>query len=494
MAWGVWHEHIGMSASGLGRGQRARLKLLRVSALHRKVGTRQLASELLRDHGFNGRWSRRQWAQASLVASIGMLLAAIVPGFSEATQPRDLQPTARITHALALPKLPVARLRNQPGDSWQVVSVESGQTLGAIFEELGIPATTMRRLLDQPGARERLTRLRPGAQLAFDLPHDGNLRAFRYDRDDTHRVELALVGDDVRETVIERPVETRTLVASGEINSSLYAAARKAGLSPAAIAVMTDRIFQYDIDFTDAQKGDRFSVVYDEVWREGERINTGVIRAATFTTGGKTYSGFRFEHDGEAAYYTADGRPLKKTFIRMPIPYARITSGFSSARRHPILGRTRAHKGVDYGAGSGTPIMAAGDARVAFVGWKGGYGRTVVLDHGKGYTTLYAHMSRFGKTKVGQRVAQGKVIGYVGGTGLATGPHLHYEFRINGVHRNPLSVTMPPPEPLKGAALAAFQAQTGPALARIRKLEDVIYADATRVASVRKPTTPTKKG
>ena len=241
-----------------------------------------------------------------------------------------------------------------------------------------------------------------------------------------------------------------------------------------------------------AQKGDRFSVVYDETWREGERIDGGLIRAATFTTGGKTYTGFRFEHDGKVAYYDADGRPLKKAFIRMPIPYARITSGFSSARKHPVLGRVRAHKGVDYGAGSGTPIMAAGNARVAFVGWKGGYGRTVVLDHGKGYTTLYAHMSRFGKYKPGMRVDQGDVIGYVGSSGLATGPHLHYEFRVDGVHRNPLKVTMPPPEPLKGEALVAFRAQVAPAMARIQELEARGNAD-TRVAAASAPR-PAGKG
>src|SRR5690606_1770113 len=175
---------------------------------------------------------------------------------------------------------------------------------------------------------------------------------------------------------------------------------------------------------------------------------------------------------------TADGRPLKKAFIRMPIPYARITSGFSKARKHPVLGRTRAHQGVDYGAGTGTPIHAAGDARVSFVGWKGGYGRTVVLDHGKGYTTLYAHMSRFGKYKPGATIKQGTVIGYVGASGLVTGPHLHYEFRINGVHRNPLTVTMPPPEPLKGAALVAFQASTAPVVARMQQVEQVRYAQA----------------
>ncbi|MCA1714093.1 MAG: M23 family metallopeptidase [Gammaproteobacteria bacterium] len=475
-----------MTVSGASRSQasrRARLETLREAILHRPVLRQQLAAP------FNGRWTRRHWAQASLFATLGALLAAIVPGFSHAMQGPLHAP--RTTLALALPPLPLARLREQAHDSWQLVTVQRGQTLGTVFEQLDIPAATLHRILDQPGVEDALTRIQPGTELGFDMPlnalgQPGPLRGFRFDRDASHRVELTLVGDQIRERVIQRPVETRSTVISGQIDSSLYASARKAGLSPKAVATLTDEIFKYDVDFdSDIKRGDRFSVVLEETWREGERIDAGPILAATFTTRGKTHAGFRFARDGKVEYFTADGRPLKKSFIRMPIPYARLTSSFG-ARRHPVLGRMRMHKGVDYGAGSGTPIMAAGDARVQFVGWKGGYGRTVVLDHGRGHSTLYAHMSRFGKAKSGQRVAQGTVIGYVGSTGLATGPHLHYEFRINGVHRNPLSVTMPPPEPLSGAALAQFRAQTGPALARIRKVEDVIYAEATPAKPKRK--------
>ncbi|KAB8314205.1 M23 family metallopeptidase [Tolypothrix campylonemoides VB511288] len=449
--------------------RRQRLAALREAALHRPVLARHLSD------GFNGRWSRRQWVQASLFATVGMLVAAIVPGFDlEASTP---QPVQRESMALTLPPLPLSKLRGVEADSWQVVHVQPGQTLGAIFEELDLPATTMHRLLEHPGVKPVLTRLKPGAELAFDLPADGELRTLRFDRDEAHRVELTLRGDEVIEKVVERPVEMRKVVLSGEIGSgSLYAAARRAGLSPGAIDALTDDIFKYDIDFgKDLRKGDRFSVVVDEKWREGERIGTGPILAATFTTGERMYTAFRFERNGKAEYFTGDGRPLKKSFIRMPIPYARLTSGFGT-RRHPVLGRVRMHKGVDYGARTGTPIMAAGDARVEFVGWKGGYGRTVILNHGRGYTTLYGHMSRFGNIKGGQRVGQGTVIGYVGASGLATGPHLHYEFRVNGVHRNPLSITMPPPEPLRGAELAAFRAQTAPALARIQQVEHIIYA------------------
>jgi len=199
--------------------------------------------------------------------------------------------------------------------------------------------------------------------------------------------------------------------------------------------------------------------------------------------------------NGKPEYFTPDGRSLKRPFIRMPIPYARISSGFGM-RKHPVLGRMRGHMGIDYAAGTGTPIMAAGDARVEFVGWKGGYGRAVILNHGNGRTTLYGHMSRFGSEKIGQRVAQGAVIGYVGSTGLATGPHLHYEFRVNGVHMNPMKMTLPPPQPLSGAALVAFKHDTRSALDKIREVENVIYApdDDTLVAATAKPAKGDKKG
>ncbi|HQX94743.1 MAG TPA: M23 family metallopeptidase, partial [Thermomonas sp.] len=186
---------------------------------------------------------------------------------------------------------------------------------------------------------------------------------------------------------------------------------------------------------------------------------------------------------------------LKRAFIRMPIPYARLSSGFGG-RRHPVLGRMRMHKGVDYAAGSGTPIQAAGDARVEFVGRKGGYGNTVILNHGAGKTTLYAHMSRFARLRPGQHVAQGTTIGYVGSTGMSTGPHLHYEFRVNGAHVNPLKMTLPPPAPLSGPALAAFKNETRRALDKIREVEDVIYMpdEDTRVATAKDAPSRSKRG
>ena len=445
---------------------KARLSVQHETALHSRLKQHLPAA-------FNERWTRKHWMHAGLFASIGVMLATIVPGFSHSLDDKHLHASL----PLQLPALEQIRSEN-PADTWQTLQVRAGQTLGAMFNELQLPASVMHRVLENEHAKAAFARLRPGTEIAFDIPADGQLRGMRFNRDDSSRVELALDGDQVTATVSERETSSRTVVASGEIRHSLYASASRAGLPASAIAVLTDDIFKYDIDFSkDVQPGDRFNVVYDETWREGQRIDASKVLAATFTTGGKTYTGFRFERNGKAEYFDADGRPLKKSFIRSPIQFARLSSNFG-ARRHPVLGRMRMHKGVDYAARTGTPIMAAGDARVQFAGWQGGYGNTVILDHGRGHTTLYAHMSRLGNYRTGARVNQGQVIGYVGSTGLSTGPHLHYEFRVNGVHRNPLSVTMPPPEPLKGAELAAFQAQVAPVMARIRGMEEVRYAQA----------------
>ena len=286
------------------------------------------------------RWSRRQWAHASLAATAGALLLAIVPGFNTAV---DVPHATRLTTmTLALPAQPVVPEAAAPAADWMPVTVEKGQTLGAIFNELGIPASTMHALLKQPGARDALTRLRPGAQLgfAFDPPGAdgarGSLHALRYDRGETERVELALSGDDVVETVVERPLEIRTTVVSGEVGRSLFHSARKLGLSGSTINKLTDEIFQYDIDFnTDVTQNDRFSVVVEQVYREGELLRTGDVLAAVFTAKGKPFTAFRFEHDGKAEYYNEDGRPLKKSFIRMPIQYARLSSRFGSPSTAP---------------------------------------------------------------------------------------------------------------------------------------------------------------
>jgi murein DD-endopeptidase MepM/ murein hydrolase activator NlpD len=223
-------------------------------------------------------------------------------------------------------------------------------------------------------------------------------------------------------------------------------------------------IFEWDIDFIqDVRVGDEFTVIYEELWRDGVKLRDGQIVAAEFVNQGKTFRAARFlDESGRASYYTPEGRSVRKAFIRAPLNFTRISSGFDPSRRHPVLNTIRAHRGVDYAAPTGTPIRAAGDGKVLFRGVQGGYGNMIILQHGSNITTLYGHMSRFGSARTGARVNQGDVIGYVGSSGLATGPHLHYEYRVNGVHRNPRTVALPPADPIGAEQQAAFRALTEP--------------------------------
>jgi len=418
--------------------------------------------------------SGRQWLHLGLVTTSLALLASLVPGVS-ALGNGDKAP---VLTSVSLPLPPLGQMRaGQASDHyWQEVTVTSGQTLGAIFTEMGVPQATLHKILGHPGVRETLAKVHPGVKLGFQLTQYGTLRAFRFDRSDSEQVTLVLDKGELTEHITERALETRIVLVSGSVGRSLFHSARKLGLAGHVINTLTDEIFQYDIDFSrDMTVNDRFSVLVEQTWRDGELVRTGPVQAAVFTAKGRPFTAVRFEHEGKVGYFDVEGRPLKKSFIRNPIQFARLSSRFGT-RRHPILGTMRMHKGVDYAAPTGTPIMAAGDARVASVGWQRGYGNTVVLDHGRGYSTLYGHMSRTANLRRGQQVRQGEVIGYVGATGMATGPHLHYEFRVNGEHRDPLKHMMPPPDPLGGETLLAFHEQSTPVLERMREVESMIFA------------------
>ena len=292
----------------------------------------------------------------------------------------------RISLALPLPK--ARQLSAATRSGWQFVRVGSGETLGIVFEQLKLPATLMHRLLDETSARKALTQLREGQELAFEIDGAGQLKTLRFDRDANSRVDLKVAGDSIVENVQLRPIERRVEIAAGTITRSLYADGARAGLSSGAINEMAN-IFKYDIDFVeDVRDGDNFQVVYEDLWRDGRRVGTGKVVGATFTNRGKRFTAFSYDQNGKTEYFDETGRPLKKVLMRIPIEFARLSSTFGM-RKHPILGRMRAHKGVDYAARSGTPIMAAGDAKVSFVGWKSGYGRAVILDHGQGRSTLY---------------------------------------------------------------------------------------------------------
>ncbi|MCB1567552.1 MAG: peptidoglycan DD-metalloendopeptidase family protein [Xanthomonadales bacterium] len=417
------------------------------------------------------------WLLASLVAATVMMTAAIGPGFASA-ELGDYE-VQRWVQPLPLPE--AESLQSGVGttndsalvpNTWKTVEVKQGQTMGDVFASLGLSSALLHRLLDRPNLRGPLTRIRAGSHFEFDLGENGALGGLRFEQGEANIVTVQIDDDTITETTTQRDLQYRVNMASGVIEESLFDAAAKAGIGHGTVLELA-KVFGYDIDFTrDLRVGDRFDVVYEEVYRDGERLRSGDIIAARFTNQGKDYHAFRYTFaDGRVEYFDLDGRPMKKGFLRVPVEFSRISSRFSSARKHPILGRMRAHKGVDYAAGSGTPIMAAGDGRIRFAGWQNGYGRTIIIDHGRGYSTLYGHMSRLGSYGNGARVRQGNIIGYVGRSGLATGPHLHYEFRINGVHRDPLTVTLPKPEPLPKTELARFHAQTAPLMAKLQLLE-----------------------
>lgn len=405
----------------------------------------------------------------------------VLPGWASVADvdmsPRDVSmvseplalPSLRDTAHLRRPLRLDAGLQEDSALDWKTVAVASGQTMGGIFEAEGLPAPLLSRLLDATSNDAHLTQIRPGQEFRFLLRETGDLAALEFEADEATRVVLHVDGEQVREERIKRDIERRVKVGAGRIQGSLFGAADRAGVSDGVVLKMASAL-GYDIDFAqDIQPGDQFEVVYEEVYCDGGKLRDGDVLAARFTNRGKEYFAVRFTGpDGKSEFYAEDGRPLKKSFLRTPLEFTRISSRFTASRRHPILGRMRAHRGVDYAAPTGTPVRAAGNAVVQLRGVQSGYGNVIILKHDTQVTTLYGHLSRFASNlRNGQRVKQGEVIGYVGKTGLATGPHLHYEFRHGGSHRDPLTVTLPEAEPLRGAALAQFLVGTQPLIAQL---------------------------
>ncbi len=359
-----------------------------------------------------------------------------------------------------------------------LVTIKSGDTLSGIFDRVGLSQQELHRLLQEKEAREKLRAIRPGKKLSFELGEANRLQRLSYLIDPTQTFEVRREGDGFRAITIQHPLEQRIRFASGVINSSLFIAAQRAGLSDKTTMEMAD-IFGWDIDFAlDIRAGDRFAVLYEELYRDGEKVRNGKILAAEFTNRGKTYVAVRYTTpDGRSGYYSPDGMRMRKPFLRTPVEFSRISSRFGK-RFHPILNRMRTHKGVDYAAPTGTPIRATADGKILFKGRKGGYGRTIILQHGKRYSTLYAHMSRYGKKlRRGERVKQGQIIGYVGQSGRATGPHLHYEFRIDGVHRNPLTVRLPKATPIEKKYREDFRTKVEKVLAQLERHKGTMVAN-----------------
>lgn len=359
------------------------------------------------------------------------------------------------------------------------VIVGANDTLELIFRKLELSIADLASLRALPDLRRSLDRLYPGELLKFGV-RDTQLVSLERQLSPSETLQVRRDEQGFETSVIVNPLERSVRVGEAVIRNSLFQAAGDAGLSD-ALALRVADIFRWDIDFVlDIQPGDRFRVIYEELSQDGKPLGEGDVLAVEFVNQGTVYRAIRFAHDdagggteGEGAdaeadfgYYTPDGKSMRKAFLRAPLEFTRVSSRFNLFRRHPVLNRMRAHRGVDYAAPIGTPVKAAGEGRVRYIGNKGGYGKVIEIQHANEVRTVYGHLSRFARgLRQGERVRQGEVIGFVGMTGLATGPHLHYEYLLRGVHKDPQKVPLPNDRPIPASLMAEFRNHAAPLLA-----------------------------
>lgn len=389
------------------------------------------------------------------VVLVGFFWLIFGSGSSDESSQKVINPTP---HLAALEPMP----DTGPKLRTEAVIIKAGDTLAKRLQSVGISPQVIHELQTNEDAAPHLKKIFPGQIFTLSFSDQDELVRLEQKIDELKQLIIEKAPDESYSARLEeRPITTYIKFATNTIDDSLFTAGSRVGLTDNMILQLAN-IFQWDIDFAlDIQPGDRFAILYEDRYIEGEKISPGNILAAQVITQARIHEAVRFDDgDGYAAYFKPDGSSMRKAFLRSPVNFTRISSRFNLARKHPILHTIRAHKGVDYAAPSGTPIVASGDGKVIFKGVKSGYGNVIILQHGSQYTTLYAHMSRFAPNlKQGDRVRQGDLIGYVGMSGLATAPHLHYEFRINDIHKDPLTVALPQSEPLSVKHRQAFVQQ-----------------------------------
>jgi murein DD-endopeptidase MepM/ murein hydrolase activator NlpD len=361
--------------------------------------------------------------------------------------------------------------------TWRAATVKDGDNMALIFARVGLSPQELDRVMRADKGALALKRIMPGQNFTFRIDN-GDLEHLVYEIDALNTLNIRRNSDDgfvvTSNTRVMVPRVTNT---SATINSSLFLAGQEAGLSDNLIMELAG-IFGWDVDFAlDIRSGDRFTLVYEELYLDGKKQRDGNIIAAEFNNRSKTYRALRYtDAKGVSDYFSPDGKSMRKAFIRTPVDFTRISSRFGK-RRHPTLNKMKNHHGVDYAAPRGTPIKAAGDGKLTYVGRKGGYGKTVMIQHGGKYSTLYAHMSRIKPgMRRGKKIRQGQTIGYVGSTGRSTGPHLHYEFRVNGVHRNPLRVRLPDAAPIHAKYKTDFLDKSHSLIAKLDELTQTTIA------------------
>jgi murein DD-endopeptidase MepM/ murein hydrolase activator NlpD len=363
----------------------------------------------------------------------------------------------------------VAAVGPEPQPVVRKSRVGAGDNLSLIFKREGLQSQDLHLLMTSHPLGKRLRDIFPGQQVSFTIEPDGTLARFEYVAGPLQTLAFVRDGDRFDGEEINREPERSTSFKQGVIENSLFLASQRAGLND-AMTMRLAQIFQWDIDFVlDIRRGDEFSVLFEELYVDGEFIGHGNILAAEFVNRGRSYRAIRYtDSEGDTNFYTPDGKPMRQAFLRAPVEFSRISSNFNMNRRHPLFNRNMPHRGIDYAAPTGTPVLAAGDARVLTASRTAPNGNFIVLQHGSQVTTKYLHLQRFASSlRQGVRVKQGDVIGYLGATGWATGPHLHYEFLVNGVHQNPRTVKLPQAEPIPRAELARFKEQAAPLLAQL---------------------------
>ena len=364
-------------------------------------------------------------------------------------------------------------------EQWETVTVRSGQTLDSIFRQQGFSANTLHTIMTLNTETKQLKKIRPGDLFEFQRHDDRSLKRMRYAIDESHYLIIDHADQKAVAGLEARDMITEITETSGTITSSLFLAGKQAGLNDGMVMKLAN-LFGWDIDFVlDIREGDRFFLVYEKIYRDGSFLRDGEIVGATFINQGEKFQGIRFDIDGQAQYFAPDGRNMRKAFLRAPLNFSYISSNFNPKRYHPILKRVKAHNGIDYKAPKGTPVYAAGDGKVIRSAYSKYNGHHVFVQHANSIVTKYLHFTNR-TVKQGQRVKQGQVIGYVGATGLAQAPHLHYEFLLNGVHRNPRTVSLPKADPLGDTQLAEFKLKSAPVLSQLSRLESAsMYATSS---------------
>ena len=400
------------------------------------------------------------------ISALGMA-AAIAVAPNDATTTLQLQ---TVVEQLATPNATL--IVGEQQSFLREERIQRGETLASLLSRLGIDDREAFDFIRTHSAAQSIARqLRPGKAVTARTTESGELQALYFPvTGKDNLITVSREGGKLFASEQSLALESRTMMRSGEIRYSLFGATDAAGI-PDGVATQLAEIFGGDIDFhRDLRKGDRFSIVYEVFFQHGQPIRSGKVLAAEFTNDKKTFQAFwHTTEEGKGGYYSAEGKSLRKAFLRSPLEFSRVTSGFTSNRFHPVLQTWRAHKGVDYGAPIGTRVRSVADGTVEFAGKQGGYGNVVILRHQGAYSTAYGHLNGFAPNiRKGARIAQGETIGFVGQTGLASGPHLHYEFRIRDQQVNPLAVTLPTTVPLETSQLPRFKAATTPMAGQIQ--------------------------